>query len=91
MKKTILGVQQINFTNDKTGEVIDGVKLHLVSQKDNEYIFGHSVSTQFFTKKRFMANVKVGDASQLIGKTINLEYNERGQIDDFEIINAPAK
>lgn len=91
MKKTILGVQEIKFTNDKTGELIDGVKLHLVSQKENEHIYGHSVSTQFFTKKRFMANVSVGDASQLIGKTINLEYNEKGKIDDFEIIVNPTK
>lgn len=91
MKYKILGLQEINFTNDKTGEVIDGVKLHMVTDFDDEYVHGHTVLSQFFSKKRFFEKVNFGSAEQLLGKTINIEYNQKGKVADFEILGTPAK
>lgn len=91
MKYKILGLQEINFTNKETGEMISGVKLHLVTDFEEDYIHGHSVITQFFSQKRFFSKVNVGSADQLLGKTINLEFNQKGKVGDFDILDTPTK
>ena len=91
MKYKILGLQEIKFPNKETGEMIEGVKLHLVTEFEEDYIHGHSVLSQFFSNKRFFSKVTVGTADRLLGKTINLEFNQKGKIGDFEIIETPAK
>lgn len=91
MKFKILGLQEINFTNKDSGEVIDGVKLHLVTDYEEDYVHGHSVTTQFLSKKRFLSKAHFGHADQLIGKNINLEYNQKGKVGDFDILDTPTK
>lgn len=91
MKYKILGLQEIKFDNKETGEVIEGVKLHLVTAYEEDYIHGHSVITQFLSQKRFFSKVNVGSASNLIGKLINFEFNQKGKVADFEILETPTK
>lgn len=91
MKYKILGLQEINFTNKETGEMIEGVKLHLVTAFEEDYIHGHSVITQFLSQKRFFSKVNVGSAANLIGKVINIEFNQKGKVGDFDILDTPTK
>lgn len=86
MKFTIVGLQEVKFSNEKTGELIEGVKLHLVACKEKKYFIGHSVATQFITRSRFFDNVPVPRAEDLIGQTISIDYNDKGKLDDFELL-----
>lgn len=91
MKYKILGLQEIKFSNKETGEMIEGVKLHMVTDFEEDYVHGHTVLSQFFSNKRFFEKVNVGSADQLLGKTINIEFNQKGKVGDFEIMGTPTK
>ena len=90
MKFTIVGLQEVKFSNEKTGELIEGVKLHLVACKEKKYFIGHSVATQFITRSRFFDGLPVTTAENLIGQNISIEYNEKGKLDDFELLGKPT-
>lgn len=87
---TIVGLQEVKFSNEKTGELIEGVKLHLVACKEKKYFIGHSVATQFITRSRFFDGLPVTTAENLIGQNISIEYNEKGKLDDFELLGKPT-
>lgn len=90
MKFTIVGLQEVKFNNEKTGELIEGVKLHLVAQKEKKYFIGKFVTTQFITRARFFDGLPVTKAEDLIGQTISIDYNEKGKLDDFELLGKPT-
>lgn len=90
MKFTIVGLQEVKFNNEKTGELIEGVKLHLVALKEKKYFIGHSVATQFITRARFFDGLPYTKAEDLIGQTISIDYNDKGKLDDFELLGKPA-
>ena len=86
MQYQILGLQQLDFTDKTTGQVIDGVKLHLASKKKSDYIIGFSVSTQFIPTKRFQSVIAGIPLDSLVNRVLDFQFNDKGKIDDFELL-----
>lgn len=48
----ILGFQNMKFTNEETGELVSGVRLHLLGDVIDNNGSGNVVLTKFFTNSR---------------------------------------
>lgn len=78
MRCELVGVQDMNFqTREK--DTIDGVKLHYLTVEDNTY--GQNANTGFISRNVFDSfGITVKDLTELIGKSINLEFNNKKRI-----------
>lgn len=76
MKVNCVGIQNVDFTDQKSGEVIQGTKLHLVGidPVDMKGFTGCEVSTVFIRKDSPLISAV---SSLPVPCTINLTYNER--------------
>ena len=71
----IIGYEKIRFTNQVSGELIEGYKLYLMGEslfRDNSS--GHSVLTKFFTSKSIQGEVKVGAFCEF-----KVSFNSKGE------------
>lgn len=64
----IVGYEKIEFTNQDTGELVDGYKLHLLGEEfDSNNRFGRPVLTKFFSSKYIKGSpIKVGAFCEFI-------------------------
>lgn len=86
MKATIKGLEKVEYVSKKTGLPVNGVTFH-VERKDASVV-GACVE-QIFMNTQFLTNLgfplppeKFGEN---VGKTVEVEYNNRGFIVNFEI------
>lgn len=71
----ILGYEKIRFTNQDSGELIEGYKLHLKGDKLlRDGCSGYSVMTKFFTSKSIQGVVKEGACCEF-----RVSFNSKGE------------
>lgn len=73
----IVGYEKINFTNTETGELISGVKLHLIGDEFTSVdgsSSGRSVLSKFFSNKHIRGELKVGAFCEF-----NIRIDSKGQ------------
>ena len=72
MKAKFMGVQNMDFVAEETGERIVGKKLHLVSvvAENDQFMTGYRVATVFVRDCFHLPDLKPGD-------TIDLVYTQR--------------
>ena len=85
MKAKVLGIQQVNYTSKKTGQPVIGTTLHC-SLKDAN-VFGESVDSIFVSDN---LGLKTVIDNITVGTLVNVEYNNRGYINDLAIISQPT-
>lgn len=73
----LVGKQNVNFTNQQTGEVIEGVKLHFISPENN--VTGLAAMTQFIRKD----HPAYEKALDLPLGNFNIIYGRRGSVQDI--------
>lgn len=80
MKKTVLGVQKVDYISKKTGEPVKGITLHC-SCKDADVI-GEAVETLFISDRlELSADVYAVQPGQIV----DVEYNRRGYVADVAV------
>ncbi len=63
---TIVGYNPVSFPDEKTGELIEGVTFHLVSDETSSGIkHGCEVLSKFFSKDKISGEYKLGDECDL--------------------------
>lgn len=85
MKAKVLGIQQVNYTSKKTGQPVIGTTLHC-SYKDSN-TFGEAVDSIFISDN---LGLKTVIDSIVIGTLVDVEYNNRGYLNDLAIISQSA-
>lgn len=85
MKAKVLGIQQVNYTSKKTGQPVLGTTLHC-SLKDAN-VFGEAVDNIFISDNLGLKSV-IDNIT--VGTLVNVEYNNRGYINDLTVISQPA-
>ena len=81
MKKTVLGVQKVDYISRKTGEPVKGITLHC-SCKDVDVI-GDAVESLFVSDR---LDCTENLYSILPGQVVDVEYNRRGYVADVTVI-----
>lgn len=79
----IVGMQSVNFTDDRTGQQVIGTSFFFTQEKDN--VEGMAAG------KMFVSNQKVAQLSYIphVGDQVKVFYNRYGKPEDFQLI--PAK
>ena len=77
----VIGIEKVEYVSKKTNETVYGMRLHLVSdfEEDRKDANGNCAE-QVFTKCKNANNVEVGD-------TIELYYNKYGSIEDLRVVS----
>lgn len=83
MKVKCIGSVHVNFTNEQTGEVINGYTCYFVSPERNEKEHGLHVLKKFVTAEKYRQFSMEGAFNN--GKEANIEFGERGQLLDFKV------
>lgn len=80
----IVGMQDVNFTDDRTGQQVIGTSFYFTQQKDR--VVG------VFAGKMFVSNQKVAGLSYVpkVGDRVRVYFNRYGKPENFELV-APAK
>ena len=81
MKAKVLGIQQVNYTSKKTGKPVVGTTLHC-SMRDSD-VYGVAVDSIFVSEN---LGLKPVIDNVTLGTLINVEYNNRGYINDVTIL-----
>lgn len=81
MKKTVLGVQKVDYISKKTGEPVRGITLHC-SCKDADVI-GEAVESLFVSDR---LDCTENLYSIQPGQVVDVEYNRRGYVADVTVI-----
>lgn len=79
MKVTVLGIQDVNYTSRKTGNLVKGTTLHTAFS--DAQVVGQAVSDIFISD-----NLGISCLSEIKpGMSVNVEYNNRGYVCGVEI------
>lgn len=79
MNVKLIGLQDVNFTNKESGEVIDGVKIHFTSVDEN--VRGHKAESKFIKRDVFdNFNIGFDKLVTCIEKTIDVEFGRRDKV-----------
>lgn len=71
----ILGFEKINFTNEATGEVVNGYKLYLSTGPiDEKRGKGYGFLTKFFANSRIEGTLDVGKFAEF-----KINFNSKGE------------
>lgn len=63
---TIVGYEPVNFTSKESGEYVEGVTFHLVSDEASSGVkHGCEVLSKFFSKDKIFGEYKLGDECDL--------------------------
>lgn len=78
----IVGMQNVNFTDDRTRQQVMGTTFYFTQEKEN--VTGVAVG------KMFVSNQKVSNLSYIpkIGDRVKVYYNRFGKPEDFELVPA---
>lgn len=83
----IVGVSPVNYVSKKSGEVVEGVQLHLLGTSLDT--FGESVSTEFISARiPVYACLTPFSAAplELVGYSVDIDHNQRGFLSAFRLI-----
>lgn len=62
----VVGFNPVSFTDQSTGQLIEGSTIHLVSDSESSGIlYGREVLSKFFAKERIKGALKVGALAEL--------------------------
>lgn len=79
MKCALLGFKKVNFTNDNTGEVIEGVKVFFAYPE--EKTVGREADGKFISQNVFDGfGFTVEKLAASVDKIVNLEFNKYGKV-----------
>ena len=81
MKMEVVGIKKNEYVSKKTGEVVKSDTLYCTYRKNG--IDGIGVCEIFLNESR----KNLYGIEPVIGTVINVERNERGYIDDIEIVD----
>lgn len=77
----IIGIEEVKFTDEKTGELIHGRRFHLTFEFDDEKMKeGIGVLYIKFLKTERAFSAKVGDI-------VNVFYNQYGKVQDILVLD----
>ncbi len=80
MKVKVIGIQDVNYTSKKSGEIVKGVTLH-ASFKDSQVSKGEAVDNIFISDR-----LGLSCAYEIQpGMTVDVTYNNRGYVCDLAI------
>lgn len=88
MKIEVFGVQKVDFTN-KEGEAIQGFSINATSRSNADYIYGRAYTKVWLKPEAMQFLLKGNSPDYLVGKTLDVEFNEKGKPIDFEILEKP--
>lgn len=77
----IIGIEEVKFTDEKTGELIHGRRLHLTFEFDDDCMkegMGVLYIKFLKTERAFSANV---------GDIVNVFYNQYGKVQDILVLD----
>lgn len=81
MKVTLVGVQDVNFTDSRTGEEIDGVKIHIVYPDVNDNTYGNLAENYWINRNVFDSfGFTFEDLINHIDEIINVEWNPKRKV-----------
>lgn len=84
MKCVLLGFKKVNFTNDNTGEVIEGVKVFFAYPE--EKTVGREADGKFISQNVFDSfGFKAEQLAAAVDDTVNIEFNKYGKICGIEL------
>lgn len=80
---TVLGIRNYSFTDDKTGNFVNGYSLYVSQPFNSQYSAGVectkiSISVDLFNALNLSMN-------ELIGKKVNIFYNNRGKVQSISL------
>lgn len=80
----IVGMQNVNFTDDRTGQQVMGTTFYFTQEKENV--------TGLASGKMFVSNQKVAGLSYVpkVGDRVRVYFNRYGKPENFELV-VPAK
>lgn len=78
----IVGMQSVDFTDDRTGEQVIGTSLYFTQEKENV--------TGVAAGKMFVSDQKAAKLSYIpkVGDRVKVFYNRYGKPEDFELVSA---
>lgn len=87
MKAVLVGVQKVSFENENNGEIIDGVKIHMLYP--DEWVHGLKADTKFIKTElfnHFDCNFDDLKNSAENNLEVNLDYGPRNKIVNISIL-----
>lgn len=84
MNVKLLGVRPVSFTDDKTGEIIEGISLYIAYPDPDVY---GVVSDKRFIRNDSIAKLKIDTKTliEAIDHDIDIELNPRGRLSAITI------
>lgn len=81
MKKTLLGIENIDYMSRKSGNPVKGVSLHVMGESSR--VKGHGVETIFVSSNAGYYE----DVLQLpLGCELDVQYNRYGSVDTIQLV-----
>lgn len=84
MKYELVGIENVDYVSRKSGERVEGVKLHVVGEEgSSNRVNGHPVESFWISKRADIFNM----ASNLpLNSMIDCSYNRWGNLDHIEVV-----
>lgn len=90
MNVHLLGVRPVEFTNEKTGEIVEGITLY-ISYPDSD-VYGVVADKKFISNEAAeRLELSVEALIKAIGSDIDIMINPRGRLSGITICQKPEK
>lgn len=84
MKYELVGLENVDYVSRKSGERVEGVKLHVVGEEgSSNRVKGHPVESFWISKR---ADIYEKALSIPLNSNIECSYNRWGNLDHIEVV-----